>query len=304
MLSKDTQHLPSAKDYIYEVKLDGQRTIAEISKKNILLYTRNFQNVTAKYPELEILPKSITKQSVILDGEIVALQEGIPSFELLQQRMNLRDSRAVRVAMEQVPILYYVFDILECDGKSLLRTALHARKQLLTKAVKQNDIIKLSPVFEERDSTVQKAREFGYEGVVAKKRDSFYYPGQRTDCWQKFKFLATESFVIGGWIEGGRSHGFGSLLIGKYNGKKLIHCGRAGTGFDEALIKTLMGQFQKLESSTSPFEKVPRTAERIHWLKPKLVADVKFKQWTAAHIVRAPVFIGLRNDLAPSDCKL
>jgi bifunctional non-homologous end joining protein LigD len=304
MLSKDTQILPSSQEYIYEVKLDGQRTIAEVSKKDILLYTRNFQNVTDKYPELQILKKCVIRKSMILDGEIVALQDGIPSFELLQQRMNLRDSRAVRLAVENVPVLYYVFDILELDGRSLIKKPLYERKQILSHAVNPFEIVKILPFFETRDSTLQKAAEFGYEGVIAKRKDSFYFPGQRTDCWKKYKFQETQTFVIGGWIEGGRSKNFGSLLIGKYDGKKLIHCGRAGTGFDEATIQRLMSEFEKLASPKNPFERVPRTPERIHWLKPKLVAEVKFKQWTRAHIVRAPVFIGLRRDIDPSDCKI
>ncbi len=304
MLSKSTEILPAGKDFIFEIKLDGQRTIAEISKKKLLLYTRNFQNVTDKYPELDVLISCIKKKSVILDGEIVALQEGLPSFQLLQQRMSLRDMRAVSRAMEDIPILYYVFDILESDGKSLLKTPLQERKELLQSAINPCDAVKVLPFFTSRDFVLQQASAFGYEGVVAKKSNSFYYPGQRTDLWQKLKFQLTDSFVIGGWIEGGRSQNFGSILIGKYDGPKLVHCGRAGTGFNEAILKMLMAKFQKLASPRSPFVHVPATRERIHWLKPKLVAEVKFKEWTKAHIVRAPVFLALREDIPPHLCKI
>jgi len=304
MLSKSTEILPGSKDYIFEIKLDGQRTIAEITKKQLLLYTRNFQNVTDKYPELEVLKSCIRKKSVILDGEIVALQKGLPSFELLQQRMNLRDMRAVRRAVEDVPVVYYVFDILDSDGKSLLKIPLQQRKKLLQNAINPCDAVKVLPFFESRDFVLQQANAFGYEGVVAKKSNSFYYPGQRTELWQKLKFQLTDSFVIGGWVEGGRSYNFGSILIGKYDGPNVVHCGRAGTGFDEAKIKMLMAKFQKLASSKNPFIHVPSTRERFHWLKPKLVAEVKFKEWTKAHIVRAPVFLTLRQDIAPRQCKL
>lgn len=304
MLSKSTEILPGSKDYIFEIKLDGQRTIAEISKKRLLLYTRNFQDVTDKYPELDVLTKCIRKKSVVLDGEIVALQNGLPSFELLQQRMNLRDMRAVRRAVEDIPVVYYVFDILDSDGKSLLKVPLHERKKLLQLAINPCDAVKVIPFFESRDVVLKQAKDFGYEGVVAKKSSSFYYPGQRTELWQKLKFQLTDSFVIGGWIEGGRSYNFGSILIGKYDGRKLIHCGRAGTGFDDARIKMLMAEFQNLASTKNPFVHVPATRERLHWLKPKLVAEVKFKEWTKAHIVRAPVFLTLRQDIAPHQCKL
>jgi bifunctional non-homologous end joining protein LigD len=304
MLSKSTEFLPGSKDYIFEIKLDGQRTIAEISKKTLLLYTRKFQNVTEKYPELEVLRSCIKKKSVIVDGEIVALQNGLPSFELLQQRMNLRDMRAVRRAVEEVPVVYYVFDILDSDGKSLLKVPLQERKKLLQLAINPCDAVKVLPFFESRDFVLQQAKDFGYEGVVAKKSNSLYYPGQRTELWQKLKFQLTDSFVIGGWVEGGRSYNFGSILIGKYDGRNLVHCGRAGTGFNEAKVRMLMAKFQELASAKNPFIHVPATRERLHWLKPKLVAEVKFKEWTKARIVRAPVFIALRQDIAPHHCKL
>ena len=302
MLSKDTEHLPS-RDFLYEIKLDGQRTIAEISKKSLLLYTRNFQNVTSKYPELQSLKSCIKKKSAIVDGEIITLRRGVPSFELLQQRMNLRDLRAIQRAVEEVPVLYYIFDILDLDGKSLLREPLTKRKEILQRSIEPSEEVKILPYFQSSDLIVKKASEFGYEGVVAKKTNSPYYPGQRTDCWQKYKFQKTESFVIGGWIEGGRGLNFGSLLIGQYDEKKLIHCGRAGTGFNDKTIRYLMSEFDKLKSPKSPFEQIQKTSEVFHWLKPKLVAEVRFKEWTRAGIVRAPVFIGLRPDIKPSDCK-
>jgi bifunctional non-homologous end joining protein LigD len=304
MLSKITESLPSGKDFIFEIKLDGQRTIAELNKQRVLLYTRNAQDVTDKYPELHLLSKCIARKSAVLDGEIVALQNGIPSFELLQQRMNLRDMRAVRRAVEEVPVFYYVFDILEYGGKSLLKTPLLERKKILSKVIQPCDAVKILPHFDSRDFVLQKAQDFGYEGVVAKKSNSFYYPGQRTELWLKYKFQQIESFVIGGWVEGGRSLGFGSILIGRYEGKDLIHCGRAGTGFDESKVQFLMRKFEKLVSKNSPFREVPHTRERLHWLKPKLVADVRFKEWTRARIVRAPVFLGLREDVEPIECTI
>jgi len=302
MLSKNIETLPAAKGFIYEIKLDGQRTLAEVNPKSLLLYTRSFQVVTKKYPELEILKKCVRK-SAILDGEIVALKDGIPSFELLQQRMNLRGGPGVDLAAEKVPVMYYAFDILQLDGKSLLKLPLLERKKILQKAVEPCETIKILPHFESAELIVAAAQKMGYEGVVAKKSNSEYYPGQRNDCWQKFKFQLTESFVIGGWIEGGRSLNFGSLLIGQYEGKELVHRGRAGTGFNDATIQMLMDKFRKLESSVSPFAIIPKTNEVIHWLKPKLVVDVRFKEWTAAGIARAPVYCGLREDVKPKDCK-
>jgi len=304
MLSKLVDRLPATGDYLYEIKLDGQRTIAEVTSRSAILYTRNLRNVTRKYPELVELPDCLRCKKATLDGEIVALKDGIPSFQQLQHRMSLSDARMIAVAAQQIPVLYYVFDLLELDGRSLLKMPLHERKRLLTKSILPGEVVKLLPSFDSRDITLRKASKFGYEGVVAKKRDSPYYPGQRTTLWLKLKFQESDSFVIGGWLEGGRSHNFGSLLIGKYQGKKLMFRGRAGTGFNESTISMLMDSFEGIKSQESPFEDLPKGPKGSHWLKPKLVADIKFKEVTSAGILRSPVYIGLRPDLRPEDCKL
>jgi bifunctional non-homologous end joining protein LigD len=303
MLSKPTENLPGGKGYIYEIKLDGQRTIAELRENGLLLYTRNFQKVTDKYPEVHELTKCIHASSAIVDGEIVALKEGIPNFELLQQRMSLRNLRMLPRLLEKIPVLYYLFDIIELDGKSLLRVPLIERKKILQRTIKPGRSVKILPFFESKQVTLKNALSFGYEGVVAKRADSFYYPGQRTDCWFKQKFQQTDSFVVGGWLDGGRSKNFGSLLIGQYIGKKLVYAGRVGTGFNEKSIEKLMKEFERLASPVSPFAPVPTLPKGRHWLKPKLVAEIKFKEWTEARILRAPVFMGLRPDLSPSDCR-
>jgi bifunctional non-homologous end joining protein LigD len=304
MLSKSAENLPSGKNYIYEIKLDGQRTIAEAGKKSLLLYTRNFQNVTSKYPELTELKECLKARQAIFDGEIVALADGLPSFELLQQRMNVSDARALKAAVESVSILYYAFDIISLNGKSLLKTPLIERKEILNEILTPGEIVKVLPFFESKESTVQNAMTFGYEGVVAKKRDSHYCPGQRSDLWIKYKFQQFDSFVIGGWLEGGRSKNFGSLLIGKYNGKHLIYNGRVGTGFNDRTVGILMNYFGRISATDSPFRNLARGPKGVHWLKPKLVAEVKFKEWTRARILRAPVYMGLRSDLKPKDCIL
>lgn len=304
MLSKLSDHLPAGKDYIYEIKMDGQRTLAEVSRKEVRLYTRNFQIVTNKYPELDILSNCLVKKSALLDGEIVALRNGIPSFELLQQRMSLRSVRLLSRVTQEVPVLYYVFDILEMDGRSMLEQPLLQRKKALDRSLRPVDPVKILPFFRERDLPLLKAKEYGYEGIVAKNARSAYYPGKRTDLWIKFKFQQVDSFVIGGWMEGGRSQNFGSIVVGKFKGRKLVHCGRVGTGFNEATIRSLMKEFAKIEVGTSPFEKVAEDRAHFHWLRPRMVAEVKFKEWTSQGIFRAPVFLGLRPDIRASDCKL
>jgi bifunctional non-homologous end joining protein LigD len=304
MLSKATDLVPSSKDYIYEIKLDGQRTIAEVGRKSLLLYTRSFQKVTERYPELNELHECLQGKTAILDGEIVALLDGIPSFGLLQQRMGLRPGMQVIHMMQQVPILYYAFDILQYNGKSLLRTPLIERKDILVEVLAANDTIKILPHFDSRDRTIRMAREYGYEGVVAKKKQSPYISGQRTDFWLKQKFEQVDSFVIAGWMEGGRSRKFGALLVAKYNKKNLQYVGRVGTGFNDAMIKLLLEAFEDYSCAKAMVVDPPRFPGKVHWLKPQFVADVKFREWTFGEFLRAPVFTGLRTDLRPLDCKL
>lgn len=290
MLCKIRSPLPDDKKYLYEVKLDGQRTLAQVSKDSLLLYTRSLQNVTARYPELREICTSIRAKQALFDGEIITLKDGIPSFELLQQRMGLRDMRRLAQVVDQVPVIYYVFDILELDGKSLLKLPLVERKKILEKSIKTGDVIKLLPYFDSLD-VVEKALAYGYEGVVAKKRDAPYLPGQRTDYWLKHKFVQEASFPICGWMEGKRSRTFGALIVGKQQGKELIHAGRVGTGFTEETIRDLLAAFEPFAATKSPFAKTPKFPEPVHWLKPVFSARVKYTEITSAGILRTPVFL-------------
>lgn len=293
MLAKIASVLPSGKDFVYEIKLDGQRTLAEIRPRSFTLYTRSLQNVTGKYPELMNLPRHVRAKSAILDGEIVALVDGIPSFELLQQRMNLHDTRLIQAAVFKVPVIYYVFDILEADAKSLIRLPLVERKKILKRILRPAENIKLLPHFESRDEILSKAQDFGYEGIVAKRANSPYLPGLRADSWIKYKFQKEEIFLISGWLEGGRARNFGALLLGKYHGRhEYRYVGRAGTGFTDRMIHYLMQQMQPLEITKPPFPNVPKV-KGVHWVKPVLKARVKYKEITRAGVLRAPVFVGL-----------
>lgn len=294
MLAQLKEKLPAGGDYLYEIKLDGQRTLAEISAKKLLLYTRTFQNVTDKYPEFADIHGRLNCKSAVIDGEIVALRDGIPSFELLQQRMNLRNRRLLGAVSENVPVIYYAFDLLEVDGKSVMSLPLLQRRQRLLKILKPSESVKILPYFESSELILPKAQEFGYEGLMIKKRNSPYRPGQRSDEWMKYKFLQYDTFLICGWTEGGRVRNFGALVMGKYHGRgKYAHIGQTGTGFTERMIHMLMTRFDGLEIAKCPFVKEPKITEKVHWLKPVLKAEIKFKEWTSAEILRSPVFVRL-----------
>lgn len=294
MLAQLKSRLPAGKDYLYEIKLDGQRTLIEAGPNKLLLYSRTFQNITDKYPELAGFHKQLKCKSAVVDGEIVALQDGVPSFALLQQRMNLRNKRLILPASENIPIIYYAFDLLEVDGHSLLNTPLINRRKELARILKVSNQVKLLPYFESSELILQKAMEFGYEGLMVKRRNSVYHSGQRTDDWIKFKFQQFGTFLICGWTEGGRVRDFGALVMGKYHGRgKYAHIGQVGTGFTDRFIHVLMTRFAGLEIPESPFIKKPKIREKVHWLRPKLKAEIKFTEWTNAEILRSPVFIRL-----------
>lgn len=208
--------------------------------------------------------------------------------------MNLRNRRMLAPAVENIPVIYYAFDLLEVDGKSLAGVPLIERKQRLLKMLKPSENVKILPFFDSSELILEKAKEFGYEGLMIKRRASLYRSGQRSDDWIKYKFLKYEKFLICGWTEGGRVRNFGALVMGKFHGRgRYVHIGQVGTGFQDRTIHMLMARFEPLEASKCPFLKEPKIKEKVHWLKPFLQAEIKFIDWTHAEILRSPVFIRL-----------
>ncbi|MGA2285441.1 MAG: DNA ligase D [Dehalococcoidia bacterium] len=288
-------------DWIFEPKLDGLRAVTFLHDGKVRLVSRRGRDDTKGYP---LLAAELTEQparDVVLDGEIVAPDEqGRPSFQRLQQRMNLQNDVEIRRADAQVPVLYYVFDILYLDGYDLTNVPFEARRRLLERTVASGDRVRLIEQFQEDGETAyQVAIDHGLEGVMAKKRDSAYLPGQRSRLWLKVKATLSDEFVIGGYTRGtgARARTFGSLLLGQYDGNgKLRYVGNVGSGFDDRLLDDLLARLDKLHTTRSPFAgEVDRTRENV-WVKPDLVAEVKFAQWTGDGKLRAPVFLRLRED--------
>lgn len=291
-------------DWIYEVKLDGFRALAYKEGHAVCLLSRTNNELTDKFPEVAEAMRKFGARRAIVDGEIVALDEkGRSSFQLLQ---------AYELGQERPPICFYVFDLLELQGKSLRHKTLEQRKEALRPLLpKGNDIIRWSPSLEgDVDRLLAMTRKHGFEGLIGKRVNSQYEAGKRSGAWIKLKVVAQQEFVIGGYTppNGSRQH-FGALLVGVHEKGKLRYAGKVGTGFDTALLKSLHQQFKKLERKTCPFADLPeeRTGrygqgitasvmKRCHWLKPELVAELKFAEWTRDHRLRQPVFLGLRED--------
>lgn len=288
MLAKETDKPFDNDEWVYEIKWDGYRAISEISKKDIKLYSRNGNDFSGKYPVIINELKKI-KTPAVLDGEIVVLnEEGFPDFQKIQDYES----------NTHLPLIYYVFDLLSLDGNDLYHLPLVERKSLLEKLLGNNGVIKYSDhVIGNGDKFFDAALQKNLEGIMAKKADSEYYPGKRSNEWLKIKNHKTADVIITGYTApaGSRKY-FGSLVLALMKNGKLVHAGNAGTGYTENLLEELHGQLQKLVIKKSPLGMRIDGEKNITWVKPVLVCEVKFTEWTKDEKLRHPVFLRLRND--------
>jgi bifunctional non-homologous end joining protein LigD len=296
-------------DWLFEIKWDGYRAVAFIQDGRVRLVSRNQNDLTAQYPELQSLPGFIKGESAILDGEIAALDEqGRSSFSLMQQRTGIREGGRRAAAKPDIPVLYYVFDLLYLDGYDLRRVSLEQRKGLLNRIIDGNGPVRYSDHFPSGTALFAAAKQQGLEGILAKRRSSVYEE-RRTREWLKIKITQTLDCVVGGYTdpEGSRQY-FGSLVLGLYDKKgQLIHVGQAGTGFDQMTLKQVWQELKKLETKQTPFTGDVDALRKVHWVKPQLVAEIKFSEWTheteeGGSKLRAPVYLGLRKDKDPKEC--
>jgi len=290
-------------NWLFEIKWDGVRAMARIENGDLTLLSRTGTDMTKRYPELSSLPNALAAREAILDGEIVALDaRGHGSFERLQERMHVRAPSEHLVA--QIPVVYFVFDLLYCDGYDLRKSSLIERKQLLNRVMHTSDRFRYSDhQLEMGKELFALAEQNGLEGILAKRTDSPYV-SDRSPYWVKLKSTKTVDAVVGGWTAARTpALPFGSLLLGLYQGKKLQFIGHVGSGFDEKKLTELSGRLQELAASACPFDAVPETNEKPSWVSPGLVARVKFSGWTDEHSLRHPVFLALREDARPSDCQ-
>ncbi|HWF83156.1 MAG TPA: non-homologous end-joining DNA ligase [Streptosporangiaceae bacterium] len=286
--------------WIYERKFDGERCLTYRTGGRVALMTRNQIDVSATYPELRDALTSQPSADFVADGEIVAFDGDTTSFAKLQQRLGVRDPAAALV--RRVPVVYYLFDLLVIDGRDIRPLPLRERKPLLRGLMPFAEPIRFT---EHRDGNGEpfwvQACEQGWEGLIAKRSASPYLAG-RTKDWLKFKCLSSQEFVIGGYTEPqGTRSGFGALLIGYYDGEgRLISAGKVGTGFSEATLASLSGLLRQREIGTSPFDAGPQPRSSVHWVKPELVAQIGFSEWTTAGQLRHPRYEGLRQDKDPA----
>jgi bifunctional non-homologous end joining protein LigD len=303
MLATIGDHPFSDPNWLFEIKWDGVRALAWIVNGALTIRARSGTEITQRYPELASLPAALSARQAILDGEIAAIDaHGRSDFGLLQERMHVRAPAENLIA--RVPVVFFVFDLLYCDGYDLRQSPLVERKQLLQRLLHTSDKFRFSDHQLERGKEIfEVARDNGLEGIVAKRIDSPYV-SERSTSWVKLKVTKTLDAVIGGWTAARTAAiPLGSLLLGLYQGKKLRFIGHVGTGFDGKKLEELSGKLKKLASPSCPFDVVPETNEKPFWVSPDLVARVKFSEWTQEPALRHPVFIALREDVRPADCQ-
>jgi bifunctional non-homologous end joining protein LigD len=290
--------------WLFETKWDGIRAVCFLDKGKPRFVSRNQNDLTAQYPELANIADSIHGSRVILDGEIVALDEqGVSKFQLLQPRMGRKNQAEIARLTAKTRLVYYVFDLLYLDGLDLTACTLLDRKGKLESILKSAQNVRYSDhIIEHGKELYQEIARVPLEGMIAKRLDSVYAQKRSRD-WLKIKTVLEAEVVIGGYTEPRNSRSyFGALVVGLYDQGKLHYVGHAGGGFNEKSLAQIYNLLQPLKINSSPFAEKVQTNEPVQWVKPKLVAQVRFAEWTADRRLRQPIFLGLREDKNPEEC--
>jgi bifunctional non-homologous end joining protein LigD len=285
--------------WMYERKFDGERCLAYRDRDGVALMTRNRQRVNSTYPELAAALAAQRATDFVVDGEVVAFDGDATSFSRLQQRLGVRNPPERLIAA--VPVVYFLFDALRADGRDVTSLPLRERKRVLRALLSFDGPLRFTT------HRVAGARAYwdqacgrGWEGLVVKRADSPYRSGRSRD-WLKFKCENSQEFVLGGFTDPrGSREGFGALLIGYYDAAgRLVYAGKVGTGFDSSTLATLLRAMSGLEQPQPPFERGALPRAGVHWIRPELVGEVGFSEWTTAGQLRHPRYLGLRRDKEP-----
>lgn len=306
MLAVTTRDLPrDDAAWGFEMKWDGMRTLITVEDGAVRVTSRQGNDATARFPELDGLADALAGHDAVLDGEIVALDaHGRPSFERLQPRMQAANAAAIRRRTAAAPIVVMLFDLLWLDGEPTMSLPYRERRTRLEQLQLAGPAWQTPPVtFGGGPTALAAATRLGFEGVMMKRLDSPYLAGRRSDAWRKRKLAQAQELVVGGWLPGkaGLAGRLGSLLVGYHDGAGALHyAGRVGSGITSAARDALESQLAKLARTTSPFVDAPRLPDP-RWVTPELVVDVGFHEWTTAGVLRAPRYRGLRADKAARD---
>ena len=291
-------------EWLFETKWDGVRAICFLRNGRARFVSRNQIEMTQQYPELGNIGESISSSNAILDGEIVALDEGgVSRFQLLQPRLGRKNFGEIARLAAKTRIVYYVFDLLYLDGMDLTACALVDRKTMLETILKPSKNVRYSDhIIGEGRRLYAQVAKVPLEGVIAKRLLSTYVP-RRSKEWLKIKTIQESEVVIGGYTQPRNSRSyFGALVVGLYRERSLHYVGHTGGGFKEQTLADTYKLLQPLKTKDCPFVETPKTNEPVQWVKPRLVAQVKFSEWTADERMRQPIFLGLREDKKATEC--
>jgi bifunctional non-homologous end joining protein LigD len=295
MLATLSAEIPTGPNWVFEEKYDGIRALAYRTNKKVRLWSRNALDLTAGFPDVAAAVAALPGGDLAIDGELVVFdQKGVSRFQLLQRRGS-----GARTG-------YVVFDLLERDGRPMLKRPLYERRAALEDLLggSGRGVLRLSRRLGKNGTRAQEtAKKKDLEGIIAKDETSIYEPGKRSRSWLKVKLRKESEFVIGGFTAptGSRAH-LGALLVGLYDGPALRYTGKVGSGYARESLTELAKLLAPLRTDRSPFADAPRL-KNATWVKPKLVAQIAFAEWTADGKLRQPVFLGLRRDKSPRECR-
>lgn len=301
MLATAVTQLPSEPGWAFEFKWDGVRALIDVSERGVTIHSRAGNEVGTAYPELTVLAREVG--DALLDGEIVAFADGLPSFERLQARMHVRSAAEARRLAAEAPVTFVAFDLLRRYGVDLSGRPYAERRATLERWAAERPDWTISPVFDDGAATAAAAREHGLEGVVAKRLDAPYRAGARSPDWRKLRFVRAGDFVVLGWEGVGSASGeLSSLLLGYHAaGATLTYAGKVGSGLSSQVAARLQADLVPRAGCPLP-QAPPRTAGRVvHWVEPSVVVEVQFAHWTGEGRLRHPVFRGVRKDKRPDE---
>jgi len=301
MLAISSPPFDSSK-HLFEIKWDGYRGLVYLDNRTIIR-SRNLIELTAKFPELSFLHRRVKKQPAILDGEIVVFEEGKPSFAGLQDRGRIDGTKGINRLCRERPAVFIAFDVLYSSGSSVMEKSLEARKEILAEMIEEGEELVLSRfILAEGLAFYNACVREGLEGVIAKRLDSKYQPGRRSNSWQKFKNTREADLVICGYQIGKGSRLLGSLILGGYRNGKLVYQGKTGTGFNEKEAVFLLEKLRKLEIDEKITGFPDSESKMVRWVRPVLVCTVNYLALTSDGYLRHPVYKGLRFDKTPEEC--
>jgi DNA ligase D-like protein (predicted ligase)/DNA ligase D-like protein (predicted polymerase)/DNA ligase D-like protein (predicted 3'-phosphoesterase) len=301
MLAKSVDKPPTSPDYLYEMKWDGLRALISLDEGVVKIRGRNGMDMTAQFPELTLSESSFRATAGLFDGEIVCLEaDGKPTFKNVIHRMQQKTEGAIDRAKAKYPAVCYLFDCLYLDGRPIVNETLARRREWLTDAVKKDSAYRVSEALDDGAAFFEAVQQMGLEGILAKRRDSIYQCGKRSDSWLKIKARQTTECIIIGYTEGSgdRKGTFGALHLAQEQNGELKYVGKVGTGFDDALLQSVWAELLLLTKIKRPVKEKPLDDARSVWIEPHLVCEVRYASLTPDVMLREPVFVRMRPDLS------